>query len=202
MVVLVDEQPVTRSAEGIGLEGFLSNKRLISICALSVVVFLALYLGQPFAPNYLQEVVGIELSWIGFMGSAQALGATVLGVVLGRLSEGVAGFVLGQALVAVSLPMMLNTRAMPVFAVSFFLRGAYSACKALALGLAGKVMGETNAGLAYGLLNSAVSASMVFAPYLAAWIYTVRPDLPFLVAAGMTVVTMVVSAAVLRAERV
>jgi DHA1 family multidrug resistance protein-like MFS transporter len=202
MVVFVDEQPITRAAKGIGFQDVLSNKRLVSICALSIVVFLALYLGQPFAPNYLQEVVGIDLSWIGFMGSAHALGATVLGVVLGRLSEGIAGFVLGQALVGVSLILMLHTRAIPVLSVAFFLRGAYNACRALALGLAGKVMGETNAGLAYGLLNSAIGMSMVLAPFMAAWLYTTRTDLPFLVAAGMIVVAMGISVAVLRAERV
>ncbi len=202
MIVFVDEQPITRSARGTGFEDVLSNKRLVSISALSVVVFLALYLGQPFAPNYLQEVVGIDLSWIGFMGSAHALGATVLGVALGRLSEGIAGFILGQALVGVSLILMLNTRAMPLLFVAFFLRGAYNACRALALGLAGKVVGETNAGLAYGMLNSAIGTSMVLAPYVAARLYTARNDLPFLVAAGLIVVAMAVSTAVLRAERV
>jgi DHA1 family multidrug resistance protein-like MFS transporter len=198
MVVLVNEQPITRSTRGVGVRDVLSNKRRLSICALSVIVFLALYLGQPFAPNYLQEVVGIDLSWIGFMGSAYALGATVLGVALGRLSEGIAGFLLGQALVGVSLVLMLNTRAIPVLSVAFFLRGAYSACKALALGLAGKVVDETNAGLAYGLLNSAMSLSMVLAPYMAAWLYTARKDLPFLVGAGMVVMTLVLSALFLR----
>jgi DHA1 family multidrug resistance protein-like MFS transporter len=200
MVVFVDEQPITRSARGVGLADVLSNKRLMLICALSVVVFLALYLGQPFAPNYLQEVVGIDLHWIGFMGSAHALGATVLGVALGRLSEGIAGFFLGQALVGVSLVLMLNTRAIPVLSVAFFLRGAYNACKALALGLAGKVVDETNAGLAYGLLNSAMGLSMVLAPYMAAWLYSARKDLPFLVAIGMIVMTMVLSALFLRTQ--
>jgi DHA1 family multidrug resistance protein-like MFS transporter len=200
MIVLVHEQPIARSVQAAGFGDVWSNKRLVSICALSVVVFLALYLGQPFAPNYLQEVVGIDLSWIGFMGSAYALGATVLGVVLGRLSEGISGFILGQALVGVSLILMLNTAAIPMLSVAFFLRGAYNACKALALGLAGQVMGETNAGLAYGLLNSAIGTSMVVAPYVAAWLYTARPDLPFLAAAGMIAVTMVLSVLFLRVE--
>ncbi len=200
MIVFVHEQPITRSVRGTGFEGVWSNKRLVSICALSVVVFLALYLGQPFAPNYLQEVVGIDLSWIGFMGSAHALGATVLGIALGRLSEGIAGFILGQALVGVSLILMLNTGAIPLLSAAFFLRGAYNACKALALGLAGKVVDETNAGLAYGMLNSAIGTSMVLAPYMAAWLYTARTDLPFLVSAGMIAVTMVLSALFLRAK--
>jgi DHA1 family multidrug resistance protein-like MFS transporter len=202
MVVLAAEQPVTRSPLRLGFGEAFSNRRLMSICVLSAFLFFALYLGQPFAPNYLEEVVGMDLSAIGFMGSAHALGATALGVGLGRISEGIAGFIVGQALVGVSLLLLLNTQAIPLLFVSFFLRGAYNAVKALVLGLAGKVVGETSAGLAYGMLNAAVGSSMVFGPYVAAWLYTVRTDLPFLVSAGMIAVMIFVSAAVLRAERV
>jgi MFS family permease len=198
MVVFVREQPVVRVQRGMGFREVISNRQLVMLCVLSIFVFLALYLGQPFAPNYLQEVVGIDLSWIGFLGSAHALGATVLGVALGRVSEGIAGFVLGQALVALSLVLMVNVRAVPLLFVAFFLRGAYNACRALVLALGGKVVGETSAGLAYGMLNSAVGMSMVLAPYVAAWLYTARNDLPFVVSAGMIVVTMVVSVAFLR----
>jgi DHA1 family multidrug resistance protein-like MFS transporter len=202
LVVLVAEQPVTRSVQGLGFRDILSNRRLMSICVLSAFLFFALYLGQPFAPNYLEEVVGMDLASIGFMGSAHAVGATALGVGLGRISEGIAGFILGQALVGVSLLLLLNTRAMPLLFVSFFLRGAYNAVRALALGLAGKVVSDNSAGIAYGMLNIAVGSAMVFGPYVAAWLYTVRSDLPFLVSAGMIAVMIFVSAAVLRAERV
>jgi DHA1 family multidrug resistance protein-like MFS transporter len=198
MVILIREQPVEGPQQALGFREVTSNRHLVMLCVLSVFVFLALYLGQPFAPNYLQEVVGIDLSWIGFLGSAHALGATVLGVALGRVSEGIAGFVLGQALVALSLVLMVNVRAMPLLFVVFFLRGAYNACRALVLALGGKVVGETSVGLAYGMLNSAVGVSMVLAPYVAAWLYTTRNDLPFVVAAGMIAVTMVVSVAFLR----
>ncbi|HUW95250.1 MAG TPA: MFS transporter [Anaerolineae bacterium] len=155
-------------------------------------------MGQPFAPNYLQEVVGVEIFWIGFLGSAHALGATVLGVWLGRLSEGVAGFVVGQGLVLASLLILVNFHAIPVLLVSFFLRGAFNACKALALAQAGKTVGETNSGLAYGVLNTALNLSWVLAPYTAAWLYTAGPDLPFLSSAAMIAVMMVVSWVLLR----
>jgi hypothetical protein len=55
-------------------------------------------------------------------------------------------------------------------------------------------------GLAYGMLNSAVGMSMVLAPYVAAWLYTARKDLPFIVSAGLIALTMVVSMACLRAS--
>ena len=56
------------------------------------------------------------------MGSAHALGAMALGVWLGRLSEGVAGFVVGQGLVLGSLLILVDFQAIPVLLASFFLR--------------------------------------------------------------------------------
>lgn len=201
LVVAVREQPVAPTTAGFGLRDVLSNSRLMIICTVSVFIFLAMFLGQPFAPNYLEEVVGLELVWIGFLGSAHALGATVLGVVLGKLSEGVAGLVVGQALVLVSLLLLLRFQAIPVLALSFFLRGAFNACRALTLGQMGKVMGETASGLAYGLLNTAMGLPWVLAPYMAAWLYTSRPALPFMVSAAMIAAMMIVSVVLLRDPR-
>jgi MFS family permease len=192
-VFLVEEQPVEPRRPGSGLGDVIANRRLLVFSSVSVFVFLALQLGQPFAPNYLQEVVGLEIFWIGFLGSAHALGATVLGVWLGKLSEGVASLVVAEGLVLASLLIMVSSRALPVLVVSFFLRGAFSACKALALAQAGKTVGETNSGLAYGVLNTALNVPWVLAPYTAAWLYTARPDLPFLSSAAMIGVMMVVT---------
>jgi predicted MFS family arabinose efflux permease len=198
LVLAVREQPRSPATSGLGFQDAFSDRRVVTICVISVFVFMAMFLGQPFAPNYLEEVVGLELAWIGFLGSSAALGATVLGIGLGRLSEGVAGLVLGQGLVLVSLVMLLNTQAIPLLALSFFLRGAYNASRALILGQMGKVISESASGLVYGLLDTAVGLPWVIAPYTAAWLYTIRPDLPFIYSAGMTAVMMVVSAVLLR----
>ncbi len=198
LVVAVKEQPVAPSRPDFGLRDVFSNSRLMIICVVSVFIFFAMFLGQPFAPNYLEEVVGLELVWIGFLGSAHALGATVLGVVLGRFSEGMGGLVVGQALVLISLVLFLNFQAIPLLALSFFLRGAFNASRALALGQMGKVVGETSSGLAYGLLNTAMGLPWVLAPYMAAWLYAARPDLPFMTSMGMIGAMMIVSVVLLR----
>ncbi len=198
LVAAVREQPVTPARTGFGFREVLANSRLMILCIASVFIFLALFLGQPFAPNYLEEVVGLNLAWIGFLGSAHALGATVLGVGLGRVSEGVAGLVLGQALVFASLVVLLSSEAIPLLALSFFLRGAFNASRALALGQMGKVVGETSSGLAYGLIDTAMGLPWVLGPYMAAWLYTIRPELPFLTSMGMIGVMMIVSVVLLR----
>ena len=198
VVLFIAEQPIGPPVTGFGFKEVLSNRRLLVICTVNLFVFVALFLGQPFAPNYLQEVVGVDLFWIGFLGSVHALGATVLGVALGRISEGIGGFILGQGLVLISLLLFVGFRAIPLLMVSFFLRGAFNACRALALAQPGKVLGEAGTGLAYGLFNTAFNVSWVVAPYMAAWLYTSRPDLPFLASAAMIAIMMVVSSIVLK----
>jgi MFS family permease len=192
------EQPVDQTPSASRFEDVASNKRLLLVSALAVFIFFALYLGQPFAPNYLQEVVGVELSRIGFLGSAHALGAAVLGVALGRLSEGLGGFIVGQGLVLASLVIFLRTRTLPLLAMSFFLRGAFNACRSLALALTGRVVGATSVGLAYGVFNTAFNVSMVLAPYVAGWLYTAQPELPFLVSGIMIAIMMPLSFILLR----
>jgi MFS family permease len=201
LVVAVQEQPVIPASPGFGFREVLSNGRLIILCVVSVFIFLALFLGQPFAPNYLEEVVGLDLVWIGFLGSAHALGATLLGVALGRLSEGVGGLVVGEALVLASLLILLGSQAIPFLALSFFLRGAFNASRALALGQMGRIIGESASGLAYGLLNTAMGLPWVLAPYMAAWLYTWRPALPFAASAAMIAVMMIVTAVLLGDRR-
>jgi MFS family permease len=192
-VARVREQPVDQSLSGSRFQEVASNRNLLLISTLAVFIFFALYLGQPFAPNYLEEVVGLELPWIGFLGSVYALGATVLGVVLGRVSEGVAGFIVGQGLVLASLIIFLRAQTLPLLSVSFFLRGSFSACRSLALALTGRVVRATSVGLAYGVFNTALYVSMVLAPYVAGWLYTSRPELPFLLSAVMITAMMPLS---------
>ncbi len=142
--------------------------------------------------------MGVELSRIGFLGSAHALGAAVLGVALGRLSQGVGGFIVGQGLVLTSLMIFLRTQTLPLLATSFFLRGAFNACRSLALALTGRVVRATRVGLAYGVVNTASNAPMVLAPYVAGWLYTAQPELPFLVSAIMIAIMMALSFILLR----
>jgi MFS family permease len=201
-VALVADQPVSPAAPRFGFHEVLVNRRLLLISALFIPTFLALYLGQPFAPNYLQEVVKVELFKIGFLGSLHALGATIIGIWLGRLTEGGWSFMIGQGLVVVSLVVFLGTQAMPLLMLSFFLRGAYNACRSLAMAQTGRVLSSGSAGLSFGIFNTAYNISAVVAPFLAGWLYISRPDLPFLVSAATIPVTMVLFWALVRGERV
>ena len=190
VVSRISDQPVTPPRVAENYRRLLTNSHFLSLAALFLAVFLFLYLGQPFAPNYLEEVVGLDLAWIGALGSAASLGAVVLGIGLGRLPwRTFSRLTLGQALMVLSLVLLLQGKALPMLAVSFFLRGAWNASRALATAQLGSILDQQTLGLGYGVLNTTVGAAMIVAPYLAGRLYTLRPALPFEVAIGGMVIT-------------
>ena len=170
------------------------NRAFLVLSAVFMLVFFVTYLGQPFAPNYLAEVTGLRLGWIGFLGSTHALGAFVLGLALGRWRAGPRwGLIAAQGLVGLSFVLLLRTDAIGPLSVAFFLRGAYAATRSLAAAWLGDVLGRQSLGLAYGVLSTVFGIANVVAPYAAGWLYAARPALPFLVAAAAVPATMLLT---------
>ncbi len=197
VVFFVAEQPVVSRSVPLDYRGLLSNRSFLLLSVLLFLLFLTLYLGQPLAPNYLQEVLGLDLPWIGLFGSAHSLGAALLAFWLGRLRGGW-GLILAQGLVFLSLILLLQAPLLPLLVVSFFLRGAFTASRSLSSALVGKVAGKGSLGLAFGILSTVNSLALVVAPYLAGYLYAMRPDLPFLASIASIPAVMLLTMIVLR----
>jgi len=180
----IAEQPVEPRPQDSGdHRRLLRNRPFLLLSGLFLLIFVALYLGQPLAPNYLEEVAGLPLGWIGTLGSAASLGAAVLAMILGRLpASNRARLAASQALVLLSFALLLSSRALAILVLAFFLRGAWNATRALASAELAVHLEPSNLGLGYGVLNSIVGVATMAAPYTAGWLYAVRADLPFLVA--------------------
>lgn len=155
-------------------------------------IFLAMYVGQPLAPNFLQDAAGWPVERIGLLGSLHALGVTLLAPALGRwsatTSRKLRGLLVAQALVWASLGLLLiGARTIPgIIYLAFFLRGGYGACRNLTNAqIAGRTSAE-NRGAAFGLAESAVASAQMAAPYIAGWLYTAHPAAP--IGAGLVLV--------------
>lgn len=173
------------------------NRKFLGLSVVFLAVFFATYLGQPFAPNYLEEVTGLRIGVIGFLGSAHALGAFVLGILLGRWRAGARwGLITVQLLVCASLVLLLRTGAIAVLAIAFFMRGAYNASRSLAAAWLADASGRSLAGawgLGFGVLSTVYGISTVAAPYAAGWLYAHDPALPFAAAAIAIPATIVLT---------
>jgi MFS family permease len=155
-------------------------------------MFLAMYIGQPLASNFLKNTAGWSVERIGLLGSLNALGVTLLAPALGRwgAAHQRRGLWVAQSFVWMSLGLLLVGAWMAPAAVlmAFFLRGGYGACRSLASAqIAGRVSPE-NRGAAFGLSDAAVASAQMVAPYIAGWLYDVRPAAPIL--AGLALIPM------------
>jgi MFS family permease len=203
LVSRIAHQTVEPRADNGDYNRLLRNRSFVMLSGLFLFMFTVSYLGQPLAPNYLEEVTGLPVSWIGTLGSASSLGAAVLAVVLGRLPwSNRARLAANQGLMALSMAAFLSSSALPVLAVSFFLRGSWNAARALASAELATRLEPSTLGLGYGVLNTVVGTATIVAPYLAGWLYTTRADLPFLAALVGTTGTLVLTFLVLPGSRV
>ncbi len=197
VVFFIAEQPVISRSVSLDYRGLLSNRSFLLLSLLFFLLSLTLYLGQPLAPNYLEEVLGLDLPWIGLFGSAHSLGAALLALWLGRLrSEW--GLIIAQGSVFLSLIILLQAPLVPLIVLSFFLRGAFTASRSLSSALVGKVAGKGSLGLAFGILSTVNSLALVVVPYLAGYLYTMRPQLPFLASIASIPAVILLTTIVLR----
>ena len=189
----VSPQPVSpRVKQGLGWRSLL-NRRFLRFALLTWLVFVAMYLGFPLAPNFLADVRGWDVARIGTLGSFQALGTMLLTLLLGRLADGnrARGLVVGQVLVWCSMLLLLVTGAFPALALAYLLRGAYQGCRLLAQARATALGGEAERGLLLGATETTVAVAQVVAPYVAGWLYAGDPAWPFVASLALIPVALV-----------
>jgi MFS family permease len=198
VVMRLPDYPVQNDAQHPPLS-LAALQPLMLFSALVFAAYLAMYIGQPLAPNFLRDT-GWSVASVGALGSMYAIGITLLGPLLGRLGAGRRrrGILAAQALVWLSLGLLwLGARSMVglVF-VAFFLRGGYIACRTLVSAQIVSVVAPTSQGMALGLLEMMMSAAQMAGAYLAGWLYTVRPDLPIVIGWASVPVAMLAFAVI------
>ena len=192
VVVMVSPQAVSERPDRGERWTALLNRRFLRFAALACLMFLAMYLGVPLAPSFLVDVRGWDAARVGMMGSFQALGMTLLTLLLGRLRDGkrARGLVVGQALVWRSTLLLARAAAVPVLAFAYLLRGAYQGCRTLIQARAPKMGGEGERGLLLGATETTVAVAQVVAPYVAGWLYASDPVRPLQVSLALIPIGM------------
>ncbi len=179
-VVQLTPQPVPVSKAGGARWRVLGNWRFLTFAVLILLIFSAMYLGFPLTSNFLAEVRGWDVTRIGVLGSLQALGMTVFGLLLGRVGNGRRGLGLaaGQALVWISTLLLLMAGAFPLVGLAYVLRGAYQGCRSLTQARSTRLGLEGERGLLLGATETMIASAQIVAPLLAGWLYASDPALP------------------------
>ncbi len=170
----------------------LCNRRYIFLMAILFVVMISLWLGLPFAPNFLQNHWNISLSKIGYFGSAEAIGGVILSLVLSRWSPHLALVAL-QVGGIVYLSTILSTSQTPLLAIAFFLRVGPIYGRQFIDAISARMLPPSQHGLAFAVSATVQRVANLLAALAAGWMYNFKPILPFQVALILVVLTLLLT---------
>jgi MFS family permease len=166
-----------------------------TILFLAFMVVFASILGVTLVPNLLQNVHGVSLSQIGYLGSLAAVGSITLGLLLNNLKifeNSMLSYSLAISSVAIALALFVFGQSLWFFAIAFMLRGGLLATFSVMYSTLSDVTPERIRNRAYVVAEFMAGMGFTLAPFAAGWFFEVRPDLPMIV--GMIVLVPIIIA--------
>jgi len=173
----------------------LRNYRYLRLNALFLLVFMVGPLGYVLLPTYLQEGHHYSTEMLGMLGMLSAVGITIWSLYLGN-REPKRGYVVGQALIFFAFGAVLLSQRVPLVALSYFLYGAWSALRPLAVSLIANVVRFEQQSFAFAAIDFLQAFSGILAPILAGALYARYATLPLLAAFLLSGAALVVTFAV------
>ncbi|HET7010588.1 MAG TPA: MFS transporter [Anaerolineales bacterium] len=201
LMFLVRHQPVEPAGDGHRYRALFRNHAFGRLLVLVLVSVTAMYLSWPLTPVFLEQVRSLTVTQVGALGSANALGVVFLSLTLGRTRPR-AGFFVSQVLVWISVLVLWQGAAWGWFAAGYFLAGGFRTARSLLSAMIEGVIPRSQLGLAYGVAETVAGLSLVLAPVAAGFLYDVRPETPYLAAAILIPVGIVISAALAPTGRI
>lgn len=178
MVLFISKQAVVADPEKQTRLKLHKNPRFMALLPLVFITVFALYLPQPLIPNYLQNQKLLDLASIGQMGSIGNLGNAIIILSMGRFNS-VFGFLLGQALVIVSMYLLWRGNQPFWYGAGYFLLGGYRLMRIMAVAFARSIVHAADVGRAFGIMETINSTGIILAPLVAGYIYDTYPELLF-----------------------
>jgi MFS family permease len=193
VISFIRPQPVERTGFAeVSSRRLYSPRYLVYMGVIFLSIF-AMYLPQPFTPNYLSNQGGYDLSQIGLLFSLSSIGVVILNLVLGSMPA-LTGFLLGQAAVIVFTLILWWTSGLAWYLLGFFMLGGYKTARNLGMAQVRELVPSAKMGLAYGSAETVGASAVILAPISAGFLYTQNPLLMYAVGFGLLVLSIIVSA--------
>ena len=174
--------------EGAGLPKILSLPGVPQLLALGAGVYLLQHVALPFTTPFLQDVAHLDLTRVGLVGSAVALGGALMSPLLGWIADH-AGQARGLAaslfLMVLSFAILMASDHMWLLGLSGFLRGAGTISWTLLAAMMATALPPAARGRGFALFSLANGLAMAAGPYPGGWMYRASPYLPFAVSAAL-----------------
>lgn len=189
-VLFVRPQPVTHVAAGETRYGALfAHRRYRLLLGLVFLALIGIYLGLPLMPKFLQEVRGYNLSLIGWLGTINSVGGVLANGLLGQ-SPPRRGFLMGQIAILLAMVLLLTTSLPAWMALAYLFRAGWNLVHSMSIAQVNQLVTPAQTGLAFGLMETSISAAQIVAPLLAGQLYAMNTALPFQASLGLVVVTL------------
>jgi len=191
------QQPPPRAPVGhgsrLGWDG-----RFAAICALFAMMVFAQNVSHQFATPYFQDVLGLGVTAVGFLGSLTSFGMFLLAILLGRYGDRAGRWravLLSLAVMAGAPAILLVSRSLHLTWLAALLRG-YNGVP-LMTAIVNEEAGHMGSGKGLGLFNLFILLSMAAASLAGGRLYEMRPAAPF----GATIILLIGSGAWILAGR-
>lgn len=177
VIIFISPQPIEKHHTN-PAGALLGNRHYLRFLPYLFLVYLALFLPQPLAPNFLQNQRGISLQTIGGLGSVTNVGNVLINLAFGLLPSRI-GLVLGQVSVGAFALLIWKSSQLPLLVVAFFMLGGFRATRSLLVAQIEKLVSPNNLGLAYGIGETVSGLAMAAAPPVAGALYSADPPAVF-----------------------
>lgn len=162
----------------------LAQRPILIVFLLQFATIFVLSVGVTLLPNFLQDVHGVGVEQLGWLGSLAAIGTALIGVVISRtrpFRRPLAGIALSTGAVVGTLGLLLVASGLPVYALAYLLRGGYGASWNGFYSALGEVTPDRLRGRVYALAEIVAGVAVTLAPFAAGWLYALRPTGPMIV---------------------
>lgn len=182
------DKPATLEGRGAVTIRSVLTPQLVRHLLLFMLVMTVVHIPFSFITPYMQEVAGYDLARIGLLTSAAALGRMVISPFYGRVADrrgtlpAISYILLA---VAAAYGMMIGTSWLPIFVLSFFLRGSSDGLNSLMASEIGRISSRAAAGMSFALFGLCTNLGSTVAPYLGGQLYALAARWPFALAAAL-----------------
>lgn len=181
IVLFIHKQPVVARDEAPSTRSLLANHRFMATVLMVGLVTFAAYLPLPLTANFLQNEKGISLATIGAFGSIASLSGILLNLFLGHLNPKFI-FAVCQLSVSAAAAVFFRGSGVVMFGVAYFLSAGFRMLGPMSVAVAKPMVHDGQVGLAFAMVDTGRTLSMMVAPLAAGWLYAFDPPLVYLVA--------------------
>lgn len=184
-IAMLSPQPLIPQATTGSARALLRDRVFLWHILFVFVIFFAVDVGQILAPKYLEEVRGLTVHQIGWLGTASAIGVMLIMLTIGKLpSEGRLPLLMSQLAALVGVTLMAFAPGFLPLLLAFFVGGSNRIARPPTLVRIARLLTPATMSFGLGIQQTAMQLGLALSPYTAGLLYTYDPALPFYVGLG------------------